>query len=299
MPQRVRMALGFAGPLAVLGVLIYLLVHHGSQIGHAAGQLSAVGLVVVTALGVLTLMARSEAAVACLTAMGTRPRRRDIYAASSLTFVVGTINHYVASPLRAALLKRLAPEQAPTIPQMMLVDASTYLIEGLLAAGLVIASASTLKLAWWVAPLTLLGALGALVVALLARQRWQRHPIFRGLEILSHSRQRLIVVGLMIGLFACQIARTLIVLRATGLHASLLQAAATFVAGGVLSALLAGPSAATVGAPLIIFGHSSISEAAAAGLILSITALVAAACFAVPGAAVYLWRVRQLKLTQV
>jgi hypothetical protein len=116
--------------------------------------------------------------------------------------------------------------------------------------------------------------------------------MFRGLEVLVHSRQRLVVAALMVVVVGCQIGRTLIMLRATGLHPSLLQAGATFVAAGVLSSLFAGPGAATAGAPLIIFGHRGIAAAAAAGLVLSITALLAAACYAVVGGPVFLWRLR-------
>jgi hypothetical protein len=286
------MVISFGGPIAMIGVIAYVLVAHGGDIGRAADRASAATLIGVTALALAALVARSEIVVSCLTAMGDRPRRDDMYAANSFAFVVSTISHYLASPVRAGLLRRLDPERAPTIPQMVLVDGSTYLIEGLLAALLVIVSATTLKLAWWMVVLTVAAALAALGVALAIRRRFGHLPIFRGLAILVHSRQRVVVVGLTVVVFACQIARTLIVLRATGLHPSLLQAAATFVAGGVLSALLAGPTAGAAGAPLIVFGHRSIAAAAASGLILSISQLLAALLWALPGGTIYLLRIR-------
>ena len=64
------------------------------------------------------------------------------------------------------------------------------------------------------------------------------------------------------------------------------------MAGGVLSSFLAGPAAGTAAAPLIIFGHRSLGAAAAAGLILSITALLASLLYAIACAPVAGWRLR-------
>ena len=110
---------------------------------------------------------------------------------------------------------------------------------------------------------------------------------------MAHSRQRIHVGALMVVVIACQVARTLIALRAVGLNPSLLQAVATFVAAGVLSSLLAGPGAGTAGAPLLVFGHKSLAAAAAAGLVLSITAILAGALYAILGGPVFLWRSRR------
>jgi uncharacterized membrane protein YbhN (UPF0104 family) len=141
--------------------------------------------------------------------------------------------------------------------------------------------------------LAVVAAVAVLGLALAMRGRLVRHPAIRGLDMLAHSRQRLVVLGLSVVIFASQIIRTLLVLRATGLHPSLLQAVATFVAAGVLSSLITGPAAGTAGAPLIIFGHRAIGAAAAAGLILSITALFAALLYVAVCAPVYAHRIRR------
>jgi uncharacterized membrane protein YbhN (UPF0104 family) len=292
--RRSRRALAaLVGPLAFILLIAYVISQHGADIDRAVSHTPVSTLVLVTMLGVIALASRAETAVCCLTAMGDRPSRLDIHPASAAAFVVGTVNHYVASPARAAVLKRLDGERAPSIPQMLLVDASTYLVEGLLAAVLLVISASALKLRWWMPVLAVLGAVAALMAALALRGRLARHPALRGLDMLAHSRQRLVVLGLSLVIFASQIVRTLLVLRATGLHPTLLQAAATFVAAGVLSSLITGPAAGTAGAPLIIFGHSAIGAAAAAGLILSITALFAALLYAAICAPVYVHRIRR------
>jgi hypothetical protein len=97
----------------------------------------------------------------------------------------------------------------------------------------------------------------------------------------------------MVIVITAQVVRTLIVLRAVGLHPSLLQAVATFVAAGVLSSLFAGPGAGTAGGPLVVFGHSSLAASAAAGIVLSITSLLAGVVYAIPGAPVFVWRLRK------
>jgi hypothetical protein len=291
--RRGRLLVSVLGPLAVLGVFAYVLAHNGAEISQAAARVTAFTLIAVTLLALITLIARTEAVLACLAAMETPWDRLDIHAANSLTFMVNTINHYVSSIVRATLVKRLDPARAPTITQMILVDASTTLIEGLLVAVLIVVSAGALKLAWWMPVLAVLAALAGVMGALAIRRRFERFRAFRGLEVLAHSRQRLRVAALMVLVFACQIARTLIVLRATGLHPSLVQATATFITAGVLSSLIAGPAAGTAAAPLIIFGHRSLAAAAAAGLILSITALLAAVVYAALGAPFYLWQLRR------
>ena len=96
----------------------------------------------------------------------------------------------------------------------------------------------------------------------------------------------------MVVVIVVQVLRTLIVLRAVGLHPSLLQAVATFVAGGVLS-ICSWEGAGIAGGPVIVFGHSSIGAATTAGLVLSITLLLAGVLYAIAGGPVFLWRLRQ------
>ncbi len=291
-PKRLRWLAGVLGPVVVVGALVYVLLTHGHEIGHAISQVSAGTLVIVTALSLLTLLARSEVVLGCMSAMPRRPGRADIYASSSLAFLLSTINHYIGAIVRAAVLKRLDPVNAPTIPQMMVIDGCTTLIEGLLAGTLLIVCAGTLNLSWWEPVLAVLALIAAVAVAIYGRRRFAHLAIFDGLRILEHSRYRLVVLGLTVVVFACQIGRTLIVLNAVGLHANLLQAVATFITGGVLSNLLAGPGGATAAAPVVIFGHDSVATATAAGLILAGVALLAAVIYACVGGAIALWRTR-------
>ena len=137
--------LSILGPLAIVGLLAYLLASKGGRIDQAVKRTSAGDLVLVTALALLTLLARTESVVACLNAMGSRPSRIDINAANSLTFLAALINHYVSSIVRAALLQRIDREHSPTILQMVMIDTSTTLIEALVVAVLIMVSASVLR----------------------------------------------------------------------------------------------------------------------------------------------------------
>ena len=72
---RLRAAVAIVGPLAIVGAarLPARQQRHEIAAGRASGRASA-QLVAVTALALLTLLARTEAVVACLNAMGSRPR---------------------------------------------------------------------------------------------------------------------------------------------------------------------------------------------------------------------------------
>lgn len=290
---RMRLAVSIVVPLAIVGVLVYLLASKGHQIAHAADRTSPGTLIAVTALALVTLVLRTEAVVACLNAMGARSDRRDIHAANSMTFLAALINHYVSSIVRGALLKRIDPVRAPTILQMVMVDTSTSLIEALVVAILIVISAGALKLAWWVPALIIAAGVAGVWIALVIRRRFAHLTLFRGLDVLAHSRQRVVVAVQMALVILIQVGRTFVVLQAVGLHPNLLQAVATFVAAGVLSSLFAGPGAGTAGGPLIVFGSSSLAASTAAGLELSITSLIAGIIYALGGAPVFVHRLRQ------
>ena len=160
---------------------------------------------------------------------------------------------------------------------------------------LVIVSAGALNVAWWVPVVLVFVCVAGVVMALGARSRFSHREIVRGLDVLAHSRHRSVVALLMVIVVVTQVARSYIVLRAVGLNPSLLQATATFVAGGVLSSLFAGPGAGSAGGPLIVFGHSSLAASAAAGIELSITSLLAGVLYSLVGGPVFLWRLHKAR----
>lgn len=290
-----RLAVGVGGPLAIVALIVYVLASHGAELDRATAHLTFGTLWPVVLLAIVGLLARAEALVQGLAAMGERPTRPEIHASSSLTFVAMSVSHYVSSPVRAALLKRTDPERAPTIPEMIVVDTATTMIEALLVVGLILASAGTLKLPWWAGVAAVAAVACGFGLAVAARSRLRDWPGLRGLAIFGHPLRQLVITGLLVIVICSQIARTLIVLRAVGLDPSALQAIATFLTAGVLSTLFAGPSAGAAGAPLIVFGHRSIAAAGTAGLILSMTALLGALLYAAVGAPLYIKQVARAR----
>jgi hypothetical protein len=292
--RRLRAVVSVGGPLLIVAVIVYVVATHGHDIVETSRRLKPSELIAITALALVTLICRTEALVVCLDAMpSVRPRRVDLHSANSLTFLAGTINHYLQAVVRGALVKRVDPARAPTIPQMVVVDTATGLIEAIVVAVLIVVSTATLHLAWWVPALIVAAGLAGVAVVVIARRRFGHHQLLRGLDVFSDSRRTVIVALLMIVVIVCQVIRALIVLRAVGLHPSLLQAVATFVAGGVLSTLFAGPGAGTAGGPLLVFGHRHLALAATAGLALSITLLIAGILYVLPGGPTFLVRLRR------
>src|SRR6516162_8290870 len=99
---------------------------------------------------------------------------------------------------------------------MIMVDTSTTLIEGIVVALLVVASAGALKVAWWIPALLVVAGLAGIGGALAARHRFAHLGVLRGLDVLAHSRQRSVVAGLMVVVVTTQVLRTFIVLSAVG-----------------------------------------------------------------------------------
>lgn len=292
--SRLRLIVSIVAPVLVIAVLVYLIASRGGQIDRAVKRTSVGDLVLVTGLSLLSLVARTEAIVGCLNAMGARPRRVDIHAANSLTFLAAVINHYASAIVRGVLMQRLDRVRSPSVPQMIMVDTATSLIEALVVAILIVVSAGALDLAWWVPTLIVLAAIVGVAVAFAVRRRFVHLSIFRGLDVLDNGRERSVVGALMVIVIGAQVARTFVVLHAVGLNPSLLQAVATFVAAGVLSSLFAGPGAGSAGGPLVVFGHNSLGASAAAGLELSVTTLIAGMIYAIVGGPVFLSRWRKV-----
>jgi hypothetical protein len=282
------LTLSVAASLAVCGLVAYILATHIDDMESAFNRLTLPDLVLVVVLSAVSLVARVEVLVQGLAAMGRPPRRATIHAASSLTLVVMTANHYISSPVRAVLLKRTDPERAPTMPEMIAVDTATTMIEAVLVVGLIVVCALTLRLPWWVAPLSATAVALGLTTAIFTHGRFGHWPGVRGLAVLEHQRRRLAIAGLLVIVITCQLARTLLVLRVVGLHPSALQVVETFLSGGLLSSLFAGPTAGAAGAPLLVFGRRSIGAAGAAGLLLSATVILAALLYAAVGSPAYL-----------
>ena len=250
-----------------VGALLVLCAVRRHDLAAAIGGVPPQALVMLAALHLASLVARSEAWRLSLAALaGTPPSRAAIHAANAGAFVAGALEAHAALPARVALLRRLAPQQLPHPTHVAVADVPILLLEAAGAAALLAATG-----AWWAAP----GALAALLAARLAAGR----RATRGLAILADVRRRAalaVLVGCIVG---CGLARVWLVLALAHLDASPAAAAAAFAALGVFGLLPLGPSAPP--AALLVVGGGAGAGALAAGLALSATSIAAVLVYGV------------------
>jgi hypothetical protein len=172
---------------------------------------------------------------------------------------------------------------------MLAADAPVILTEAGIAVLLFAAAVGAAGLPWWMpvaagaAVLTLIGGLWT------ARRRLTHKATARGLNVLTSARHRkrmLLMIGAAVAL---QVLRTFILLHAVGLHPAFWQVAMTFCATGVLGILPLGPATSS-GATFAVFGASSATAAASAGVIMTAMAFATALIYASWGASVIIRR---------
>lgn len=135
-----------------------------------------------------------------------------------------------------------------------------------------------LGLPWWTPLVAFFAVLAA--VAGLARLA-RRHPSgwWKGLAVLGEARARTRVAIFVVLAVCAQIARNWLMLRASGVHASVFDATAVLIAVAVLGALPVGPGVGA-GAMVLILGASGVAGVSAAGVLLTLTGTVGALAYA-------------------
>jgi uncharacterized membrane protein YbhN (UPF0104 family) len=266
-------------PLAVtvLGIaaLVYFLAPYRTDIGKAADRASGWTLVWITLLSLVALAARTEVWRSGLAAADRHPPRTDLHAANAASFLASLANHYVAPGVKMWLLRRMEGERAAYLLKLATIELATTLLEGLLAAALVVFAAFQTTLPWWLPVLLTAGVGVLLTAAVIARRRHPDHPLVEGLGVLLRARYRWQVLGLLAVVFGVQIVRTWISLRSVGAHIDLGDAMLVFVVTGVLGVLPSGVTAAPTAASLLIVGSKGIGDAAASGILVTGSLVVA------------------------
>ena len=247
-----------------VGVLLAACVARRDDLLAAVGTVPPATLAGLAALHLLGLVARSEAWRLSLAAIGgAPPSRRVVHTANAGAFVVGSLEAHATMPARIALLRRLAPHDAPHPGHVAVADLPILLIEVAVAAVLLGMTGE-----WWAPP----AAVGALVVARLAAGR----KATRGLAVLADVRRRAALTGLVAFIVTCGLARIWVALSVVHLDASPATVAVAFAALGAFGLLPLGPSAPP-GALLLVSGGAS---ALAAGLALSATSIAGVLLYA-------------------
>jgi hypothetical protein len=247
-----------------VGVLLALCVARRDDLLAAVATVPPATLVGLAALHLLGLVARSEAWRLSLAAIGgAPPSRRVVHTANAGAFVVGSLEAHATMPARIALLRRLAPREAPHPGHVAVADLPIFLIEVAVAAVLLGMAGQ-----WWAPP----AAVGALVVARLLVGR----KATRGLAVLADVRRRAALTGLVTFIVCCGLLRIWVALSVVHLEASPAEVAVAFAMLGAFGLLPLGPSAPP-GALLVVSGGAG---ALAAGLVLSATSITGVLLYA-------------------
>jgi uncharacterized membrane protein YbhN (UPF0104 family) len=275
---RRSIAVTAAGALAVAGVLGWALSGRRDEFATALDAAPVWLLSLAAALQIVALVSRSEAWHASVTAAGGTVSRRRLLRAAGMGNLASVVNTQLGAAARIAVLRRTAPDDAPRVPALIAAEVPILSIEAALAALASFTLVGPLGLPWWL-PIVCLAAAGAAIAALGRLSGNRRHDCWKGLAVLRSLRGRNRVVLLVLVAVFAQILRNWMMLHAVGVDASVFDATAVLIAMVTLSQLPVGPSVGAA-AVVLILGANGVAATAAAGVLLTVTGIVGALCFA-------------------
>jgi hypothetical protein len=156
------------------------------------------------------------------------------------------------------------------VPALVAAEVPIISVEVALTAIFSFTLIGPLGVPWWV-PIIAVAAAGAAVLGLGRLSQRRRLGLWSGLAVMRSRRGRM--VALVVLAICAQIARNWLVLRAIGVHVSMLDAIALLIATFTLGQLPIGPSLGAAAAVLILGSHG-VAAAAAAGVLLTVTSTV-------------------------
>ena len=285
--RRHRTAITVLGSVATIAALAFALEGKREEFSKALGDASLGVLALTSLLQIVALLARSEAWHLTIEAAGGEVERRALYRASSMQVLGGLFNSQLGVAARIAALRRSSPEVAPQVPTLVAAEIPIMAVEAAWGALASFTLVGPLGLPWW-SPL----AAFALVAAV---SLWLRHlalpkgrELWQGLAIVRRLGHGSRLVAFVFVAISAQIARNWLLLRAVGVDASVFDATAVLIAVSTLMQLPLGPGAGAAAAVLIL-GSNGVAEAAAAGVLMTVTGTVGGLCFAAWAGADRLW----------
>lgn len=273
-----RHVLTAAGTLLVLGVLAFVLAGRASQFSTALLDAPIWVLSLAALLHLGSLVTRGEAWNRCVTAAGGTVPRRVVWRAAGIGSLASVISAQLGVITRIGALRRTAPETCPHVPAMMAAEVPIVAIEMTLAALFMFTLVGPLGLPFWL-PLVAIAVMLAAMAGLRRVARSRRSGMWSGLAVLRDMQGRGRLVALVIIEVVAQIARNWLVLHAVGVDASVFDAIAVLIVTVSLSPLPIGPSVGAAAAVLILGAHG-VAATTAGGLLLTVTGIVGALCFA-------------------
>lgn len=274
---RRRTPLTVLGTLTVLGLLVIVLAGRWGQFERAAVGAPWWALAAAAALQTVSLLSRTEAWNVCVRAAGGTVNRRPVYRAAGVGYLGNIVNGELGFAARLASLRRSAPRESPKAVVLAATEIPIVLMEVTLGTLFSFTLVAPLSLPWWV-PLAAFFVVLAVLAGLARLAR--RHPSgwWRGVAALSEPQAR-IRVAIFVVLAVCgQIARNWLMLYASGVHASVLDAIAVLIAVAALGVLPIGPGVGA-SAMVLILGSTGVAGASAAGVLLTATGTAGALAY--------------------
>lgn len=285
--RRRRTLITVLGSLATAAVLAFVLAGRRDEFAAALSDASAWVLAVTVLLQIVALLARSEAWHLTIGAAGGTVDRRVLYRASSMQVLGGVLNGQVGVAARIAALRRSSPAVSPQVPTLIAAEFPILAVEATLAALTSFTLVGPLGLPWWL-PIIGLAVIGAASAGLRHVALWKGRELWRGLAVVRSLRGGSFLIAFVLVAVLAQIGRNWLLLHAVGVNASVFDAVAVLIAVVTLAQLPVGPSVGAAAAVLIL-GSDGVAEAAAAGVLMTVTGTVGGLCFAAWAGADRLW----------
>jgi uncharacterized membrane protein YbhN (UPF0104 family) len=285
--RRRRVAITVVGSLLTAAVLVLLLASRRQEFVDAISGTAFWVLGATALLQILALVARSEAWHLSIRAAGGTVGRRVLYRASSMQVLGSVINGQLGVAARITALRRSSPQVTPQVPTLIAAEFPILAVEATLAALTSFTLIGPLGLPWWL-PLIAIGLFTLISAGLRHLALRKGRELWKGLAVARHLQGGSLLIGFVLVAVFAQIFRNWMLLHAVGVHASFFDAIAVLIAVVTLGQLPVGPGLGAAAAVLIL-GRDGVAQAAAAGVLMTVTGTLGGLCFAAWAGADRLW----------
>ena len=261
----------------VTALLVYVLAGRGAQFSAAlrTAPLSLLALSVLLQIG--ALLARTEAWTICVYAAGATVNRRVLFRSAAAGCIASIVNGSVGMAVRVASVRRAAPRSTPRASALVAAEVPIITVELALVALFSFTLVAPLGVPLWV-PAIIIALIAGLVTGLCRVSDRHRTGFGAGLAVLRmKSRGRLITFALLA--VCAQVLRNWLMLRAIGVHVSILDSMALLIVMFTVGQLPIGPSTGPA-ATVLILGAHGIAATAAAGVLVTLTGVIGSLAFA-------------------
>ena len=275
--MRRRIAVSVGGALLVAALLAYVLAGRGAQFS-AALQTAPIVLVALSVLlQIVALLTRTEAWTICVQAAGATVSRRVLFRSAAFGCIASIVNGSVGMAVRIAAVRRAAPQTTPAAPALVAAEVPIITVELALVAIFSFTLVAPLGIPLWV-PAIIIALMAGLTALLRRLSERHRTGLGAGLAVLRmQSRGRLITFTLLA--VCAQVLRNWLMLRAIGVHVSVLDSMALLIVMFTVGQLPIGPSTGPAAAVLILGAHG-VAATAAAGVLVTLTGIIGSLLFA-------------------